>query len=72
VNHCLPKRNKNIQLLASQKLDSMLANSIKYYFVRVLLDISNTEAIENIVFGLQPVGLDIIYASGKLLRNSND
>lgn len=43
----------------------MLANSTKYYFVRVLLDISNTEAIVNIVFGLQPMGLGITYASGK-------
>lgn len=44
----------------------MLANPIKRYFVRVLLDISNTEAIANIVFGLQSIRLGITYASGKL------
>lgn len=44
----------------------MLANPIKCYFVRVLLDISNTEAIVNIVFGLQSTRLGITYASGKL------
>lgn len=65
MNHCLPK---NIQLLASQKLDTMLANLINDNLVGILLDISNTEAIDNIVFGLQPTELDAIFASG----NSHD